>query len=111
MNILNPTELEFAAALAKLTPANPTPEQKEIAQQLLLAFNQKVVALQTVSAEYVRHKTRLGDLQIAVGQALAGSMKPLVQTPGQPTALRVVTNNEAAREAFNAAQAAQPLSR
>lgn len=105
MNILNPTELEFAAALAKLTPENPTPAQKELAQQLLLAFNQKVVALQAISAEFIRQKNRFSDLQVTMGEALAQSMKAPVPTSGQGPALRVVTGNQLAREVFVAAKA------
>lgn len=79
MNLLNPSDLEFATMLAALTPADPTPLQRDFANRLITAFTQKSLALNTLSAEYVKVKSKLGDLQVAVGQALAVSMKPPVQ--------------------------------
>lgn len=91
MNSLNPSELELARALAVLTPANPTPAQRELAQQILLAFNQKTLALDTVSREYVSLKSQLRNLQLSVGQALTTSLRQPVSTSGQKPATLVPT--------------------
>lgn len=117
MNLLNPTELEFAEWLALIAPANPTPRQSELLEKVLLAFLQKTMALDVLSLEHARTRVHLGDLQRNIGHALAHSMavdsRPLermpVPTSGQPAILKptpprlTVVRNTEAKKAFDVA--------
>ncbi len=80
MNILHATEAEFAGALASLTPANPTQAQRELAEQLLHAFLAKSMAVDSLSLDLAKLKSRMGALQVNIGEVLRQS---LVQSPGQ----------------------------
>ena len=84
MNVTNATELDFAAALARLTAEGIPKEQQDLlAAQLLAAFVQKCMAVQLLSSERRQLKKLLGDLQLTVGNGLAASMKEPVRASGQ----------------------------